>query len=515
MNLALQNKKKPILREAFWPFLCFFILYLFSLASNLSAAHDSIVYLNVLDQGDPLNFHPHHLLFYPLMGFFLKLFSFLPSQYIVEGVNAFFGAITIAVFYMILRRRIKLSVSESWLFTLLGGTSFGIWAYSTQVEVYMIPLCFCMASLWRASKNHLKGEDVYAIGIFHLLAILFHQSHVLLILPIFYLLFYQIRERKVSHMIRYLCIVGGGSFFIYLGVGIFLLDIDSFFQMKSWIIGYAQTDQFWLAPGLTSILKAAIGFGRSLIGGHFLFAFLDESNPKFGGHNLRDEAFLVQDMGEGMANFYAVLSLLFLAMVGYFLIKILRKVGKGLVREHLFKAFLICFFSYSLFFLFWVPENLEFWLLQALCFWLLLAYGSEYAGLFEQRKSLYPLALSVLCLFIVNFGASISRLSQWEYDYYYVVSRDFHQAFEEPGIFVLEEDWILPDYLERFTDWEIWVLPKISLEKSDEEMLRELTSRNQVIYFTESVLASMSIPLTPIQEKDLILGKLYLIPNFE
>lgn len=509
MDLALQNNKKPILSEALLPFLCFFIFYLLSLASNLSAAHDSIVYLNVLDKGDPWNFHPHHLLFYPFMNFYLKLFSFFPSQYVVEGVNAFFGAITMAIFYMILRKRLNLSLSESWLFTILGGTSFGIWAYSTQVEVYMIPLSFCMTSLWVASKAQLKGKDVLGIGFFHLLAVLFHQSHVLLVIPLLYLIYQQIHERKFSYLILYLFIVGGGSLCIYLGVGIFLLDLDSFFQMKSWIIGYAQTDQFWVGPGLTSILKALIGFGRSLVGGHFLFAFLEESSPDFGGHNLRDEAFLVQDMREGMAIFYAVLSLLFLALIAYFLIEILRKVGKVLMQDNLFKALLISFLSYSFFFLFWVPENLEFWLLQALCFWLLLAYGAKKAGLFEQRKSLYLLAFSGLCLFMLNFGGSISKLSDWERDFYYVASQEFNQAFDEAGILVLEDDWILPDYLERFTDWETWSISRLRLNMDEGEIFELLRKKEKEVWLTEEVREAYSVPVEKGRSREMMIGKLW------
>src|SRR5689334_22453845 len=96
---------KPIngMRGAVVVWLISYVFFLFTLANNFSASHDSINYLIGIVNGTHL-FHPHHLLYHYYAHLWLKLFSYIfhgvPHQYIIESFTAVWGSGILAVCYL-------------------------------------------------------------------------------------------------------------------------------------------------------------------------------------------------------------------------------------------------------------------------------------------------------------------------------------------------------------------------------------------------------------------------------
>src|SRR5206468_3629262 len=163
-------------------FAVFYAFFLCTLASNFSAPHDAIDYLNEFE-GDKDLFNPHHVLYhittYWILNVLKSIFTGIPHYYLVEAIDGFWGTLTLVVVFKFLRNRFGYDNITSFIGTCLPAFSFGMWFYSTNIEVYMPPLFFLTLSLYYLSKPVVTKKDFYAVIVFHVLAILFHQANIL------------------------------------------------------------------------------------------------------------------------------------------------------------------------------------------------------------------------------------------------------------------------------------------------------------------------------------------------
>src|SRR5262245_28012663 len=156
--------------------------YAATLSPNLAAAHDAVVYMNLIDGSEPA-FHPHHLLFAPLAQLWIAALRHLgvgaESSRLVALLDACAGAAGLAVVYALLRRRAEFGPAFAGVVTLCAGASFGFWFYSVSVEVYMLPLALVLAALYVLGGRGSLERRFAAAGALHGAAVLFHQLHVL------------------------------------------------------------------------------------------------------------------------------------------------------------------------------------------------------------------------------------------------------------------------------------------------------------------------------------------------
>ncbi len=114
----LKEKLSPI-GELAIPFVVFLALYIATISHIPSAARDSISYITNIDSGlklayphNPL-FHPHHLLYNGLARTWIALCRSLGLTsgvvFLIPLLNSIFGALTLCVFYRLLRKRLQVS----------------------------------------------------------------------------------------------------------------------------------------------------------------------------------------------------------------------------------------------------------------------------------------------------------------------------------------------------------------------------------------------------------------------
>ncbi|MFL5787929.1 MAG: hypothetical protein ACJ748_07745, partial [Flavisolibacter sp.] len=313
-------------------FILFYLFFLCPLASNFTAPHDAIDNLNEFQSGKDL-FNPHHVLYhittYWISSFLKMLFTRIPYYYLVESIDAFWGTLTLVIVFNFFKNRFGYDTLTSFIATCLPAFSFGMWFYSTNIEVYMPPLFFLMLCLYIISKPQINKRDLYLLILFHVLAILFHQANILFTPIILWRIWISRKQLNPVPLIATYAVIGGGCVLIaYYVIGRFVLHYNTTAEIVHWMRGYTNTNTYWYPLALSTLMNALVGLSHAFIGGHFVFRvqFIEDYLYKrFYYHNLTDELFLVQSLEHRQALFLLVLAgillLLMLTLVTLFIVK--------------------------------------------------------------------------------------------------------------------------------------------------------------------------------------------------
>jgi len=439
-------------------FLFFFAFYIINLTYNFSSASDGITYLNEFESSTNL-FQPHHLFYHLTTYVWFKIVHFIlpfvDNNYIIESINIFWGAGALTIFYLILRNRFQLSGKHAFVGTLLPGFSFGVWFYSTNIEVYSPPLFFILAIIYLLAKPVLSKRDIWLIIIFHVLAILFHQVSVLLTPAIIVSLFLR---RKEINFIRYFlqhAIAGGGAvILVYFITGWFILGNNDTKSFMAWLEGYTNESGYWFPLSFHTLVNACIGFGRAFVGGHFAFkvGFVETyMNKSFFYHNLEDELYLVRNMNGTSALLLLILSALLVAITLYMIFRIL---AKGRMLAGKFGKILVPLFSvliiYVGFFFFWMPQIVDFWIPQVTLVWAILAGCWFNLPSGKKKSAIYITSAAAGLLLIVNFFGSIHWLKTIDNDYYYAKVKEVNSMSTDKDMLLLQDGWLIKSYIRRY-----------------------------------------------------------------
>jgi uncharacterized protein YqgQ len=432
-------------REFFFVYCIAYAFFLISLTENFSAAHDSITYLNDIEGKENL-FHPHHLLYNALASVWLqlwgRLFTGIPSHFIIESFTAIWGAGIILVTWCFFRTRFRLNILRSAINTSLVAFSYGIWFYGANIEVYAPSVFFMLWLLYELSEEKTKPVSGN-IAIIHCLAVLFHQVNIIYSL----LLLFRYRYNKQwlwNYILTGIILVGG----IYFYAGWFAEGKNNFKEFSEWVMGYAYGHDYWTPWNKGTLLNIFIGFAHAIIGGQFIFkagAIGTWLREKFHGHHFEDEIFLVKDISDNTAIALLILSLLIAAGILYFIINLLFTALRKNLYSGVIKVLLPAFLLYSLFFSVWEPEILEFWILQSVIFWIILT------GYLNATKTNIGLTLFLsISLFLVNYFGSIQWLKQRKYDLYFIKAEELKTITNKEDVLVLDKQWINDEYIQRF-----------------------------------------------------------------
>lgn len=168
----------------------FFLLYGFRAAAQTG---DSLNYAYSIKTGTDL-FHPHHLLFNPIIRLLFVFFSSSGRTADVIAVaqihNILWAITAILAIYFLIRYLMK-SIAWGAAAACLLLVTKGFWTYSTQVQVY-VPAMGCLAVL--TALLILRAEFVrtvpgmLAVSLLFSLSIFFHQSSILFAIPMTFLL---------------------------------------------------------------------------------------------------------------------------------------------------------------------------------------------------------------------------------------------------------------------------------------------------------------------------------------
>jgi hypothetical protein len=457
--------------EQLFIYLAFLIFFLCTLASNFSGPHDSIGYLNGIVKGHHL-FHQHHLLYHFVAHYWLvgvnALFPRVPDYFLVEAFTALWGSGSLTIAYCMLRKRFGISILLSLIATSVIAFSYGMWFYSVNIEVYAPSIFFLLAALYKLTDRDFSQRDIWKVVLLHCAAILFHQIHILFTITVLIILYQHRKKIKlVSALVQYVVIgvvLVGGAYFI---VGWVIEGQDSVAKWVYWLKGYAAGDAYWRSINAKTPVYVATGLSHAFIGGHFVFGLpgaADYINKASGGRSLTDEQYLVRNMDEGLAIFLAILTLALAVMMIWLVVRFFRKY-KSVRKTWLIETrpLLITGIVYSIFFCFWEPEILEFWILQTVLFWLVLL------GTLSHNRENFPLrmkpvvAVSMIAgfLFIINFFGSVRYLMNLENDLYYMKTLPVKNAIGPHDGVLLQDGWILKDFLEYYTNAEVKAVPRV------------------------------------------------------
>jgi len=453
-----------------------FLIYALSISYNYFQAHNGIYYINNIDpvalnlsgaqyeayyiaNADPVNdiFHPHHLLHVPLARLWISILRFFGSSAdsltLVSYMSSFFGALTLGIFYTLMRRRLKLGIILSIIATSLPAFSFAFWFYSSVVEIYMIPMFFLMLILYFLTGEHVTWGTFLAVGAIHGIAMLIHQSNVLflpVVLAAVYLYGKNNKRALFRNIIAYAVVVPVVAI-PYLFVMKFGLNLGSPGDMFNWLTKYGHESSYWSPLSLHSIPDAIRGFLRSIIGMHFVFALKDNpAYPDFGSVTSWQIAysFLTQNISKPVVYLLSFFSLaMFVSIAAMFLSRVRGFKTAMLNHPVLFSLSLVWFCSYALFFMFWVPTNPDYWIPQSVCGWLI------FTMLWTSRRSKFTLAGLIAVsafLFVVNLAGSIAPLHNPNNDYYYQYVKQLAQVATKDDLIINGQHRIFSAYVKRY-----------------------------------------------------------------
>lgn len=381
-------------------FLCALALYLLTLTQVHT--FDALSYILDVDRKPwPELFHPHHLAYGPL-GALIRSAALTfgwqgSAELLLQSANALAGAAGVALFAALVGRW---ATAGSWplapLGALLLGGAYAYWYYAVEVEVYTIAALFLIVGLGlmlRLIERPSTGLAV-ALGVAQGLAVLFHQTNVLLCVPALVALIGSqksaIRSRRSEasaqaqknsqtiHRTRLLTtdrsllafyliplglIVGGA----YLWVGIGVSGFRSWAALYAWAAGYTQTG--WWGGAIDGDKLALLAKGLS-------GTFSDQIGPPV-------------SLGLGLA-------------------LLLNLRGLAQIPRPTLAMLLSWLLTYGAFFLWWEPDNIEFWIASLPPAMLLLMLALN--GPRPEQRAAYWMALGLgAAALIGNLGAIAAR----------------------------------------------------------------------------------------------------------
>ncbi len=366
-------------------------------------------------------FHPHHLAYGPL-GAGIRLVALGlgwqgSAERLLQAANALAGGLGVGVFAILLAR-----LSGRWQAAALGalllGGSYAYWYYAVEVEVYTIAALFLIAALWLMLELAQRPAQLPAagLGLIQGLAILFHQTNVLLSFPALVSLWLGLQttppaastRRRAAPVLLLayatpLALVVGGA---YLWVGLGVSGFRSWEALFRWAAGYTTTGYWGGAVDGTRL--ALLGQG------------LADTIARPGG---------------------ALIGLVLLATLALNLRR-LRRAPRGVLS-----ITLTWLAVYGAFFIWWEPENIEFWIASLPPFYLLVVLAACPPATDRPLSHLWPALLLAcgLALLLINGGAVIRRGD---------ATRDLQRvraaalaAHSAPGDLLIVPDGVLELYL--------------------------------------------------------------------
>ncbi len=319
------------------------VIILVSLAfPNRDYSYDSIEYAIEANNQAP-SIHPHHLLFYPTIkavSFLFtsfggdELFGMMPVQF----MNIILFPFAVLFFYLIILN-ISNNIGHSIITSMIFGFSGGIWTLSLDNEVHTLPLLFLLLSIYLFIS---KSSVILAAMVFAL-SILYHQSYILALPSIAYLVYSFLPEKRIFRAFLFSIT----SVFLTAGAYITAAIIEgrtSPGEIIKWMLFYTESGKwgslslsnfFYSGAGIFQLffaprLMRLIIFGEKIHGTEYLYLFLE------------------------------VIGAVLIAVIYFILFK--RSLKDNFPKNKLLNFSIIFIIPFSAFAFFWEPQNVEFWI---------------------------------------------------------------------------------------------------------------------------------------------------------
>lgn len=435
LSVCMLDMKRSLVRDhrglVFFTACIVFLITLISYLTTLTHVHtfDALSYVLDVDGKHWTDvLHPHHLAYGPLGSLIHGMLDgigvggsvLVPLQI----VNALAGASGVAMFFALVQRitrRVDLALCGA----LLLGSSYAYWYYAIEVEVYTIAALFLIICLWlmvELVQQPAPSRKLYiTLGCVQGMAVLFHQTNVLLCVPITLAMVLGARRHSsrmlslrlfFAYVVPFVCITAGS----YVVVGFGVHGLRSWDKFVEWMMFYAHVG-WWGGP---------------VIGEKWV------------------------DLGKGLSDTLAqpggaLLGLLLLGL----LVLYLRRLLAG--YAYLVATLFVWLASYGAFFMWWEPDNIEFWIasLPPFILLLMLALGTG------ERRSWQPgvwVAGAIgITLWGVNYDAIAYRGDCAYDDYRRITDVLVEHSMPEDLLLVADglQELYLPYYGDRVHVWSI------------------------------------------------------------
>lgn len=406
------------------PALLFAALYVLTLTSVHT--FDALSYILDVDRKPWRElFHPHHLAYGPLGAGIRLTASSLgweeSAERLLQAANALAGGLGVGLFAALLAR-----LTGRWQAAVLGalllGASYAYWYYAVEVEVYTIAVLFLIAALWLMLELAQRPALRLALGLGAIqgLAVLFHQTNVLLSLPALMALGTGLRAASATGarprtgpalLLAYaapLALLVSGA---YLWVGLGVSGFRSWEAFFRWAAGYTTTGYWGGAVDGARLALLGQGLARTI----------------------------APDGG-------ALIGLALLATLALNARRLARAPRGALAMTLTWLA------VYGAFFVWWEPENIEFWIASLPPFYLLVVLAA-YLPVSDQPLPRFWPALLLVCglaLLPLN-GTAIARRGDASRDLQRVTAEAL-AAHSAPGDLLIVPDGVLELYLPFYVE---------------------------------------------------------------
>ncbi len=427
------------------------VLFVLVLPENHSEAEDAFEYSRLIEEGTGAQqFHPRHLLYIPMQkavyGVSRSLGYDGRSYYSARAVSMFAGAAGVCLFYLIVRRVMKLCSREGdhWISitTVLGLLfSYGFIRYACEVEVYVPALALLLAAIYCALRNGSWISVVLSI-LFSSLAVLMHMVNVvpaILVIPLLYAMVYGNRRHAWIHGMATLMLVGSVYFIIQHSWGTYMPGSDPSSE------GGLRWDM---------VPKAIVGLGQCLLSANFVFAYspVYEKLQSFFPYRMFDEEIFTASQMPEWVKLAAPITL-GLAVAGLMLLLVLMLISFVRVRrwEEWRPLFWIFVWAGGVIFpTVWVePSNPELWIMSLPPLWLL--------GAWLVRQVLCRrIFVLVVCLFgLHNLVSGMEIVKSREGDYLFKKSEWILQNAGPDDVINTADTFVFSFYLDYWTPAEV------------------------------------------------------------
>lgn len=214
------------------------------------------------------SFHPHHLAYGPVGVLATWLAQGGDAAVVMQQINALAGAAGVALFVAIIGQRWqRLDICVLGAFAL--GGSYAFWYYAVEVEVYTLAAFFLLWMIWLIDRaTTLSMGRAVLIGVAWCGAVLFHQTNVLMVLPLAVIAGSTIRQHPTQWRpwLMVVLVAAGLVISAYAVVMIAISGFRDLADIRAWLFHYAETG-WWggrgtiadLADGISQSVAAANG----------------------------------------------------------------------------------------------------------------------------------------------------------------------------------------------------------------------------------------------------------------
>lgn len=351
--------------KALCVFIFFLCIYIFFLNDHMTHAHDAPDYFRRI-MNEP-SFHGNHLIYEPVARLWYDMMRPIISSSVsdfrlIAMMNSVFGAGCMGILYLIARKRAIMPFIYAILTVLCCGFSFYFLTYSTTVEIYIPAFFFVFLAFYYATDMNLNLHSVFITGMFHGIAMIFHQMTVLFGI-IFLLRFFKYK----SFILDYFLI---GSFIVITAYcyASWTLGIHEFAPFFKFFQGYIQTEHI-VSNNNPNPLLGIYGLGVALLGGRYLMSinpFKEILQTDFSDH-LVDRLIYLHHATGWLSGTIQIIAYVIFILCLIFVLKYSFRFYKKYNLDSMAWNFIIVLCVNTIFFLFWYPHNPEFWGIQMVC----------------------------------------------------------------------------------------------------------------------------------------------------